>query len=97
MDGLGELKKAANLACLELNDEDAGLKADQLKGIVSAFASLKEVASGDLEPLYHLSAELRLREDEAEAPLSVEELVRNAPESEGDLFRIPQLLGGEGS
>jgi Asp-tRNA(Asn)/Glu-tRNA(Gln) amidotransferase C subunit len=35
---------------------------------------------------------LRLREDVPQAPLPVEEAVGQAPDRDGDLFRVPHIL-----
>jgi aspartyl-tRNA(Asn)/glutamyl-tRNA(Gln) amidotransferase subunit C len=99
MNWLEEISKAAALAALDLSPEQKEIQAEQLRRIVDAFASLQDVAltrahsAEDVEPLYTFSEEALLRDDIAENPLSIEDLMQNAPDSEGDLFRIPQLLG----
>ena len=82
-----------SLARLELSEEQKSLYREQLSQILDYIAKLRELdttsvpptAGGDL-------ARMELRPDRAQPGLSTEALLKNAPESEADQFKIPPVF-----
>lgn len=88
-----EVKYIANLTNLQLSkDELKSLTAD-LSRILDYMELLNEVDTTNVEPLNHvIEMNTRLRKDEAEAPLSHEEALKNAPDADSDYFRVPKVI-----
>jgi aspartyl-tRNA(Asn)/glutamyl-tRNA(Gln) amidotransferase subunit C len=66
---------------------------EQLSAILDYFAQLQELDTADIPPTSSvLPPRSVLRADQARPGLSLEELLRNAPDAEDDQFRIPPVL-----
>jgi aspartyl-tRNA(Asn)/glutamyl-tRNA(Gln) amidotransferase subunit C len=96
---LAEVLKVARLARLSLSSEEAeGLRGD-LARILDYVAKLEEVDVSGVEPLAHpVPLEMLLREVspgelEADEALAREDLLANAPDEDGQTFRVPPVLG----
>jgi aspartyl-tRNA(Asn)/glutamyl-tRNA(Gln) amidotransferase subunit C len=92
--GPDEVQKIARLAGLELAAGDDAV-ARSLGSILEYVAALDELEVGDVPPttLGALHG-LHQRPDRVRAGLSVEEALRNAPESDGERFRVPGVFDG---
>lgn len=90
------LDKMARLARLELKGEErAQIKADFQK-MLNFVEKLQEVDTTGIEPLFHMTEEVNhLREDKPSLPLSKEEALKNAPESDGTYFLVPKFVDKE--
>jgi aspartyl-tRNA(Asn)/glutamyl-tRNA(Gln) amidotransferase subunit C len=85
-----EVVHVARLARLELSDDELERFAEQLSAIVEAVGKVAELDLEDVEPTAHpLDLVNVLAEDEPAACLSVDEALANAPDREGDSFRVP--------
>ncbi len=88
-----EVAKIAYLARLEFDDEKLELFAKQLNQILDYMEKLGELDTKDVEPLYspvfHKSA---YREDEVKQLYSKEDVLKNAPESDGQYFIVPKVV-----
>jgi aspartyl-tRNA(Asn)/glutamyl-tRNA(Gln) amidotransferase subunit C len=90
---LEQVEHIANLARLELSDEEKERYRQQLSAILDYFAQLSELDTAEIAPTSSvLPARSALRPDEPHPGLSLEELLRNAPETEGGQFRVPPVL-----
>jgi aspartyl-tRNA(Asn)/glutamyl-tRNA(Gln) amidotransferase subunit C len=90
---LKEVEHIANLARLELTDEEKKLYREQLSAILDYFAQLRELDTSGIPPTSSvLPPRSALREDEPRPGLGLEELLRNAPDTEADQFRVPPVL-----
>lgn len=88
-----EVEHIANLARLELTDEEKRRYRQQLSAILDYFAQLRELDTSGIPPTSSvLPPRSALREDEPRPGLSLEELLRNAPDTEADQFRVPPVL-----
>ncbi len=74
------LAKLARIALEDSDHEKIKRKVDQ---VLESFNQLNRVNTEGVEPFFHASSEMELREDTPEIPLSVEELLKNAPDSSG--------------
>ena len=88
-----EVKHIAGLARLELTGDQETLYREQLSAILDYMAKLRELDTTDVPPTAGGGlAQMPLRADEVRHGLSPEELLKNAPESEEDQFKIPPVF-----
>ena len=85
-----EVLHVARLARLELTDDEVERFREQLNAILEAVGKVAELDLADVEPTAHpLDLVNTWREDEPRPSLSVDEALSNAPDREGDFFRVP--------
>jgi aspartyl-tRNA(Asn)/glutamyl-tRNA(Gln) amidotransferase subunit C len=85
-----EVLHVAGLARLELTDEEVERFREQLNAILEAVSKVAELDLSDVEPTAHpLDLVNAWADDEPRPSLSVEEALANAPDRNGDLFRVP--------
>lgn len=90
---LKEVEHIADLARLELTDEEKARYREQLSAILDYVAQLRELDTTGIPPTSSvLPPRSALREDEPRPGLSLEELLRNAPDVEAGQFRVPPVL-----
>ena len=83
----------ADLARLELTDEEIAQYAGQLSHILDYFQHLEEVDTSHIEPTATvLPVTNVLRADEASAALDPEQVIVNAADSMDDQFRVSAVL-----
>lgn len=88
-----EVRAIAHLARLELDEADVARYQKQLSAVLDYFQKLEELDTSQADlaastlPSTHV-----MRPDEAEAALPVEAAVANAPDSDGEQFRVPAVL-----
>lgn len=84
-----EVKHVAELAKLQLTDEEVALFADQLSAILDYAESLLEIDTSSVDPTpYVLPLTNIMRDDEAEPSLDNEAALANAPDSDDGFFRV---------
>ena len=87
-----DIEHVANLARLELAAEERQQLAAQLRQILEHAATVGEAAAADVPPTASPIPRANVyREDVVEPSLPVDEALRNAPEREGDRFRVPRI------
>ena len=80
----------ARLARLALREDEIERLQEQLNAILDAVGKVAELDLADVPPTSHPLALVNvLAPDEPEPCLAVEEALANAPEREGDFFRVP--------
>ena len=85
----------ADLARLELTDEEKALFQPQLKNIVSYVEKISGVDVEGVEPMMHGRALVNaFREDEVRPSLDREKALANAPARVGDEFLLPKIVEG---
>jgi aspartyl-tRNA(Asn)/glutamyl-tRNA(Gln) amidotransferase subunit C len=90
---LGDVKRIAHLARIEITEAEAGQTLAQLNDIFVMIEKLQSVDTSAIEPMSHpLGAAQRLREDEAAAPDVREAALRNAPAQQDGLFLVPRVI-----
>jgi aspartyl-tRNA(Asn)/glutamyl-tRNA(Gln) amidotransferase subunit C len=88
-----EVEHVANLARIELSEEERELYSEQLSTILEFFDRLKEVDTVDVPPTSHvLEIVNAVRSDELRASLDAEKVLGNAPDRMGRFFRVPKIL-----
>ena len=85
-----EVLHVARLARLELTDDEVGRLLEQLSDILEAVSKVSELDLADVPPTSHpLDLVNVWAEDEPHGSLPLEDVLRNAPESERGLFKVP--------
>jgi len=88
-----EVLHIARLARVALTEEEITRMSEQLSNLLEHFQVLQEVDTTDVPPTAQ-SVELRsvMREDEVKPSLPPENVLANAPQREGDYFRVRAVL-----
>lgn len=90
---LSEVEHIAQLARLELTEEEKSRYREQLSAILDYAQRLQELDTADIAPTSSvLPARSVLRPDRPHPGLSVKDVLRNAPEAEENQFRVPPVL-----
>ena len=87
------VQKVADLACLQLQESKIDTIEVQFNKILSYFADLQKVDTAGVEPMvtpHDLTTALRA--DVVCKELTVEELLKNAPEVKNALFKVPPVV-----
>ena len=85
-----EVLHVARLARLELTDDEVTKFQEQLSAILDAVSKVSELDLGDGPPTAHpLEIANAWAEDEPRPCLPLEEAFANAPDRDGDYFRVP--------
>src|SRR4051794_39377748 len=91
-----EVARLADLARIDLDDDELARLAPQLAVILDSVASISDVAADDVPPTSHaLPLTNVFREDVVRPGLTVEEALSGAPEVEDQRFSVPRILGEE--
>jgi len=91
-----EVRKIALLARLTADDETLVRFADELEPILQYVAGIQELDVEGVEPLAHAVPLVNvLREDIVEPSLPLEQVLGNAPETDGPFFKVPKIIGGD--
>ena len=87
-----DIEHVAKLARLALTDDERSALASQLGQILEHAALVGQVAAADVPPTASPIPRVNvLRDDMVEPSLPVDEALRNAPERDGDRFRVPRI------
>ena len=85
-----EVLHVAQLAHLDLTEEEVEKFAEQLSAILDAVSKVSELDLSEVPPTSHpLDLVNVWREDDPRPSLSLEDAFRNAPAREDDFFRVP--------
>ncbi len=88
-----QVRKVAKLARLELSEAEVEEFTGQLSAILDYVEKMNELDTTDVEPLAHcLPISNVLREDTAKESLGTEKALTNAPQRDGEFFKVPKIL-----
>lgn len=91
-----QVRKVANLARLEMAAEEEEQMTAQLSSILEYFQQLSELDTADVPPTTRaIDVSNVTRPDELQPYSDREALLREAPEQDGDFFKVPQILQAE--
>ena len=91
-----EVAHLADLARIDLSDEELDHLAPQLSVILESVASITGVAGDDVPPTSHAIPLTNVFRDDVVVPgLSAAEALSGAPEQEQQRFSVPRILGDE--
>lgn len=90
---LDDVRRLAELARLELTEDEMRALVKELNGILRYADRLQQLDTNGVEPTLHaVPLENVLREDCVRPSLPVDETLSNAPDRSGDYFRVPRVL-----
>jgi aspartyl-tRNA(Asn)/glutamyl-tRNA(Gln) amidotransferase subunit C len=85
-----QLRHVAHLARLELSDEELKRLGPQLNDIIAAVSKVSELDLSDVPATSHPLDVVNVWADDEPRPcLTVEEAFANAPERDGNYFKVP--------
>jgi len=88
-----ELEHVARLARLELTEEEIELFQVQLGAVLERARRIRNLPLDDLPPTAHpIDLTNVFRQDVVEPSPLPDQILENAPQREGDLFRVPRIL-----
>ncbi len=88
-----EVRYVANLARLEMNDEEVERMTDQLDTFLSYVTKLEEVDTSGIAVTTHTQQVINaFREDIVQPSLPVEKALANAPQSNESTFIVPRII-----
>jgi aspartyl-tRNA(Asn)/glutamyl-tRNA(Gln) amidotransferase subunit C len=88
-----QVRKVAKLARLELTEQEVKLFTTQLEAILEYFEKMNELDTQQVEPLAHsLPIANCFREDVIKPSIGEEKALANAPERDGNFFKVPKIL-----
>lgn len=90
---LQEVEHIAELARLRLTNEETGRFRQQLSSILDYVAMLQELDTTAIPPTSSvLPVQCPLRDDKPKPSLPVDELLKNAPDTTKNQFRVPPVF-----
>jgi len=94
--GRDDVARLADLARIQLTEEEIVRFAGEFDSIMDAVASVSEVATEEVPATSHPIAMTNVfREDVVETTLTQEQALAGAPEAQDGRFAVPQILGEE--
>ena len=88
------VRHIGRLSRIELTDEQAEMFRVQLASILDYFGKLQELDTAGVEPMAH-AVEISnvFADDSPGKSLTPEEALANAPQRDGDFFKVPKVIG----
>ena len=88
-----DVRKVAQLARLELPDDQIELYTAQIEEILSYVDQLQEIDTKNVSPTTRAVEVVNaMREDLVDVKCLREDILNQAPHREGDFFRVPRIL-----
>ena len=88
-----DVRKVAQLARLELSDDQIETYTSQLEEILSYVDKLQEIDTENVPPTTRAVEVVNaMRDDSVDVNSSREDILSQAPHREGDFFRVPKIL-----
>ena len=88
-----DVRKVAQLARLELPEDQIKTYTEQLEEILSYVDQLQDIDTKNIPPTTRAVEVVNaMRDDLVEINSSREDILNQAPQREGDFFRVPKIL-----
>lgn len=88
-----QVRKVAKLSRLELTEAEVEEFTGQLSTILGYVEKMNELDTDNVEPLAHcLPISSVFRQDGVKASLGTEKALANAPQRDGEFFKVPKIL-----
>lgn len=88
-----QVRKVAGLSRLELTEAEVEEFAGQLSAILDYVEKMNELDTENVQPLAHcLPISNCFRQDQVKKSLGTEKTLSNAPQRDGDFFKVPKIL-----
>lgn len=89
-----DVEHIAELARLKFNEKELDNFTHQLNEILSYVEKLNELNTENVEPLSHPVENTNVfRDDEVKPSVPTEEALKNAPDKDESLFKVPKVIG----
>jgi len=90
---LAAVKKAGQLARIQLTEEEAQQFLEQISEALDSFDKLNEIDVEGVEPLVSpLDQLIQPRQDVVESHDEIHDILEQAPDVQGHLFRVPPVV-----
>lgn len=87
------IQNIAKLARLNVTSEEAQAYGEQLTKVLNHFQQISKIDTHNVEPLVTpAEIEFFMRNDEPNTNTQTDEMVRNAPDKAGNLFKVPPVV-----
>ena len=91
--GQAQVRKVAKLSRLELTEAEIAEFTGQLSAILGYVEKMNELDTENVQPLAHcLSVSNVFRTDCVKKSLGIEKTLANAPQRDGEFFKVPKIL-----
>lgn len=91
-----EVEKIGRLSRLKLTSDEVDFYTKHLTMILAHFEELNTISTENIEPLVTPTSPIaHIEEDEVKRITTTEEILKNAPERSGNLFKVPPVVGGD--
>ena len=88
------IEHIAKLARLKVTPEEATQYGEQLTKVLAHFQQISKIDTAGIEPLVTpTEIDFFVREDVAAKENQTEEMLKNAPDKAGNLFKVPPVVG----
>ena len=88
-----QVRKVAKLSRLDLTEAEVEEFTGQLSAILEYVEKMNELDTENVEPLAHcLAVSNVFREDSIKESLGTENTLANAPQRDGEFFKVPKIL-----
>ena len=88
-----DVEHVARLSRLALSDAEVERMREQLSGILAYIDKLRALDIEGVEPTSHAVPLVNvMRDDEVEPSLPQDEMLANAPDRVGEMFRVPRII-----
>lgn len=88
-----QVRKVAKLSRLELTEAEVEEFTSQLSAILDYVEKMNELDTTGVEPMAHcLPINNVFREDRVRESLGTEKTLANAPQRDGEFFKVPKIL-----
>jgi aspartyl-tRNA(Asn)/glutamyl-tRNA(Gln) amidotransferase subunit C len=88
------VRHIGKLSRIELSDEQVRTFGPQLASILEFFGKLQELDTSDVEPMAHAVEGRNVFGADAPGPsLAPQDALANAPQRDGDFFKVPKVIG----
>lgn len=88
-----QVRNVAKLSRLDLTEEETREFTDQLSAILDYVEKMNELDTENVPPLAHcLPINNVFRQDRVEDSLGAEKALANAPQRDGNFFKVPKIL-----
>lgn len=90
------VRKVARLSRLDLTEAEVEEFTEQLSAILEYVEKMNELDTTGVEPLAHcLPISNVFREDSVKESLGTEKTLANAPQRDGEYFKVPKIMDSE--
>jgi aspartyl-tRNA(Asn)/glutamyl-tRNA(Gln) amidotransferase subunit C len=88
-----DVKHCAKLIRIELTEEEEKKFTNQLSSVLGYCEKLDELKLEDVEPIYQVTGQQNIfREDEVTNVSRAEDMLRNAPDREGNFIKVKSVF-----